>query len=271
MTQTESADLMRWLGATDALNLDGGGSSAFVGFGGTLRNRPSDGRQRHVATALVIMPPEGKVATPPPPRSLDPACPPDRVPPGAFVDTVGSVHGDAIDCMAWWKITVGTGPGTYSPLQPVRRDQMATFIAGYLHRSGVQFPPDAPDAFPDDERSVHEGAIDILAAMGVVGGKADGRYHPADAVTRGQMASFLARAIALAKGVELPNTADYFADDSGDPHEPNINKVAEALVAGGTADGRYDAKGSVRRDQMASFLARSLAGAVEAGKASPPG
>jgi len=43
------------LGVIEAYNLDGGGSSAFV-FQGELLNRPSDGKQRPVATNILIMP-----------------------------------------------------------------------------------------------------------------------------------------------------------------------------------------------------------------------
>jgi hypothetical protein len=177
----------------------------------------------------------------------------------------------AIACVAWWEITSGTADGTYEPLRSVRRDQMAAFLARYLYRSGVPLPANARDAFPDDDDSVHEPWINALTELGVIGGRADGRFAPSGEVTRGQMATFLARAIPLATGAPLPNTTDFFADDSGDVHEPAINKVTEARIAGGTTDGRYRAGAAVRRDQMASFLSRAMAASVEAGKATPPG
>ena len=43
------------LGVVDAYNLDGGGSSTFV-FEGKVYNRPSDGRERPVATNIVVYP-----------------------------------------------------------------------------------------------------------------------------------------------------------------------------------------------------------------------
>lgn len=43
------------LGVIDAYNLDGGGSSTFV-YKGKVLNRPSDGKQRPVATNIVVMP-----------------------------------------------------------------------------------------------------------------------------------------------------------------------------------------------------------------------
>jgi exopolysaccharide biosynthesis protein len=41
LTLSEEAELMRTLGAVDAMNLDGGGSTTFVA-GGTTINHPSD-------------------------------------------------------------------------------------------------------------------------------------------------------------------------------------------------------------------------------------
>lgn len=49
------ARLMRRLGAVDAVNLDGGGSSAMV-VEGEVVNRPSDGRERPVGDAALILP-----------------------------------------------------------------------------------------------------------------------------------------------------------------------------------------------------------------------
>ncbi|HEX3622809.1 MAG TPA: phosphodiester glycosidase family protein, partial [Acidimicrobiales bacterium] len=54
LTLVEAARLMSGLGAVDALNLDGGGSSTFVGTG-TVRSHPSDGAERPVASALTVL------------------------------------------------------------------------------------------------------------------------------------------------------------------------------------------------------------------------
>lgn len=264
VTYLEAADLMRWLGATDALNLDGGGSTAAVAWG-TLRSWPQEGDQRPVPSALVIMPPENRVGPPPPPRPLDPACPPGQVPPSPFPDTAGNQHEAAIACMAWRQVARGTDDGTYRPAAPVRRDQMASFLLRVLYLSGAAIPSEPPDAFDDDDGSIHEPAIDALAAMGVVAGRGQRTYAPAASVTRAQMATFIARALPQATGAEMANTTDFFGDDSGNTHERNINRLTEAAVAGGSVDGRYRPRDLVRRDQMASFLARSLALAEAAG------
>ena len=54
MTFPELADLARRLGCTEAINLDGGGSST-LWLGGKVMNSPSGGRERPVANALVLV------------------------------------------------------------------------------------------------------------------------------------------------------------------------------------------------------------------------
>ena len=64
----EAAHLMAGLGATDAVNLDGGGSTTFVA-GGAVRNRPSDGAERRVVSALALVPPGQAAPAPAAPPS----------------------------------------------------------------------------------------------------------------------------------------------------------------------------------------------------------
>lgn len=55
MSLQELAQMMQELGCTDAMNLDGGGSSEMV-INGKAVNDPSDGRERSVGGALMIIP-----------------------------------------------------------------------------------------------------------------------------------------------------------------------------------------------------------------------
>jgi hypothetical protein len=54
-TLGELRTILRDLGAVDALNLDGGGSSEMV-VKGEVVNRPSDGRERRITNAVLILP-----------------------------------------------------------------------------------------------------------------------------------------------------------------------------------------------------------------------
>jgi hypothetical protein len=60
-----------------------------------------------------------------------------------------------------------------------------------------------------------------------------------------------------------------FADDDGSVHEPAIDRLAVRGVVQGRQDGSYGPQAGVRRDQLASFLARALDLAVDEGLAQP--
>ena len=199
------------------------------------------------------------------------ACPAGTVFEDGFLDVRdGSTHDFAIDCLSWWQVTSGTGLGNYAPAHAVTRGQMATLLAQALARGGVDLPSPAADAFSDDNGSFHERNINALAAAGIALGRMDGTYGPAEDVSRAQMASYLAAALAFAAGAMLPGGSDVFADDDGSVHEHNINAVATAGIASGFADGTFRPALAVRRDQIASFVARTLDALVVDGVAALP-
>lgn len=270
VTLLEGAQLLRALGAVEGVNLDGGGSTSFV-EGGRLTNRPSDGVERPVTTALVVGPPEGWDFAVPVARGTDAACPPGRVPAATYFDVVATaVHGSSIACVSAWRVAAGVRPQVFDPGRPTTRGQMATFLARVLILAGLPLPASPPNAFADDDTSIHAASIDALAALGIVGGRADASYGPDDTVTRGQMAAFLTRTYAVRAGAPLGAEHDYFADDSLHPFERDINIAAGAGLTGGTASGDYSAGLDVTRAQMATFLARLLDSLVAAGLAAPP-
>ncbi|MGK2930174.1 MAG: S-layer homology domain-containing protein [Acidimicrobiales bacterium] len=144
-----------------------------------------------------------------------------------------------------------------------------------------RFPPD-PDPCLDvgdagfvdvTDANVHREAIDCLQSLGITEGGPAGlpadQYGPGLDVTRGQIASFLARLIDTA-GVDLPtDPPDAFDDDDGHAHEANIDALVAAGVIEGLPDGRFGPNLPVRRGQMASLLART--DAFVAGQALEPG
>jgi lysyl oxidase len=88
---------------------------------------------------------------------------------------------------------------------------------------------------------------------GITTGCAPLLYCTNSSVTRGQMASFLARAM------HLPATAnDFFTDDETSIYEADINRTAEAGIFTGCGSGRACPEGLVSRAEMAAFLARAL-------------
>jgi Tol biopolymer transport system component len=145
-------------------------------------------------------------------------------------------------------ITGGCTAERFCPEGNVTRAQMAMFLDRAL-----DLPSTTTDFFSDDNGKTGEASINRLAASGITGGCAPGRFCPSASVTRGQMAAFLARAL------DLPGTStDYFTDDETSTFESSINKVAAAGITGGCGGTKYCPLGNVTRGQMAAFLRRAL-------------
>jgi hypothetical protein len=216
-------------------------------------------------------------ADPPAPQSTQQFCTavPDRFQP--FTDIDGNTHESTIRCAAFAEITRG-GPGSmpedrYGGAMDVRRDQMASFIARTMDTADDLDTADAVRALPPydgtprfsdvAQSSVHFEAIHRLEQAGIVqggpGNRSGDEYGPELPTQRDQMASFLNRAVAFMTGSVFETANDYFVDDEASVHEDNINGIASAGIAVGDGGDLYTPYQDVPRDQMASFLMRTLA------------
>ena len=202
-------------------------------------------------------------------RLVDDACPEGGVPDSGRTDADGNTHERAIDCMLWWGIANGQSDTRYDTAGSVSRGQMASLLAGLISKSGGTLPSDAPDAFTDDDGSVHEGSINALAAAGIVDGLGGGLFAPERSVQRAQVTKFLVRGYEAVSERSLTSTADYFSDDNGTTHEQDINLAAAAGFVEGFEGSAFAADGLTQRDQMASLLARTLDLLVEEGTTEP--
>lgn len=106
-----------------------------------------------------------------------------------FVDVSGSVHEAAVAALAAAGITGGYPDGTFRPDVVVSRGQMAAFL-----QRALDLAPGA-QTFADAASTVFADAVAAVAAAGIAGGFPDGTFRPGAAVTRGQMATFLVRAL----------------------------------------------------------------------------
>jgi hypothetical protein len=112
----------------------------------------------------------------------------------------------------------------------------------------------------------HWAKDEVAAAVGagIVAGYEDGLYHPELAVTRDQMAVYIARALEAPSGEAV--LADWVPADPQDfPDVPSdhwaythIEYCVENGVVTGYEDGTYHPEYEVTRDQMAVYVARSL-------------
>lgn len=151
------------------------------------------------------------------------------------------------------------GPGVPAPAYSgPRATPCPSFATAPVQTSSPSCPLGPPSAGYVDvpATAVSRYAIDCAASWKVVLGVGPNTFNPSGTVTRGQVASMLAREFALA-GKLPPNAPDAFGDDKGSTHETAINAMASAGVVNGTGPGRFEPHRGLTRDQMASILVRA--------------
>jgi hypothetical protein len=123
------------------------------------------------------------VASSPASAAVDPCAGAPRAP---YVDVAdGHTHASAIDCLHGLDVIRGRLVDAFAPGASLRRDQMATIVAGAITAAGGDLPPPERGAFGDVTGGAHRDAIERLAAAGIVEGRAAGRYDPTARVPRG--------------------------------------------------------------------------------------
>lgn len=114
-----------------------------------------------------------------------------------------------------------------------------------------------PGSIEDIAESVFEVDIEWLAEQGIAiaCNQNETSYCPSHAITRGEMATMMARALDLAA-----SPTDFFTDDNESDHEDDINAMAAAGVTLGcdATGSKYCPEDTLTRAQMASFFARAF-------------
>ena len=204
------------------------------------------------------------------------------------------VFHDAINCLAHYGITIGTGDGTtFSPEQPVNRWQMMLFLARATIPANINLTAARAQNFTDVANMGPEAldAIELLVTNGIATPASARTFDPYGIVDRTEMALLLTRLLDEAGSVvNFNSNGDVLLDANGDgsqsqpddyfkdardlvpvsadaaisaAYELGITTGADTTPASGTAqpglDFYYRPRGSVTRGQMAAFITRTLA------------
>ncbi len=220
-----------------------------------------------IVAALVVA--ATTVAAAPPAASADDPC--AGAPRAPYVDVAdGHTHATAVDCLHGLEVIRGRFVDAFEPGATLRRDQMATIVAGAVTAAGGQLPAPRRGAFRDVGDGPHRDAIERLAAAGIVEGRSPGRYDPGARVPRGQMTAFLVRAHDHVLGGSQEPAPDAFGDDDGHPHEATIDRAAQLGLASGRSATRFAPQEPTLRGQTATFVSRLFARAAAAGSMTAP-
>lgn len=211
------------------------------------------------------------------------ACPEDAIEDADFADVPGR-HENAsdINCIAYYGITKGTSPTTYSPDRPVIREHMALFLIRLANLVDIYVPPAGETPFTDiaDLSQESQDTISQIYQLGITIGTSATTYTPSRNVSRGEMALFLQRLMdqmdVVADGRDLYGYIPDDVDDNdldADVEAPwrdiddvpfAVNEAVTELYELGVASGfggsarLYAPDRDMSRADMAAFMAAIL-------------
>lgn len=108
----------------------------------------------------------------------------------AFTDIADNQYRGQINAVAIAGLTVGCTATEFCPTGVVTNEQLATFI-----QRAFRIPASDVDAFTDDNDSIHQNAINALAAAGIAESCGGTNFCPKNEVTRAVAAAYLNRAV----------------------------------------------------------------------------
>lgn len=187
--------------------------------------------------------------------------PPPAPPGGTFIDDDGNSQEGNIEAIAALEITKGCNPpfnDRFCPTDNVTRAEMAVFLVRGMGAAG-SLPP-YQGYFSDVAQGMwFTPWVERLFELGVTIGYQDGTYRPDKLVSRGEMAVFLI--VAFNHTSQLTDPLGIFDDvEPGAFYADDAELLRLLGITAGcfTSPLRYCPNDPVRRDHMATFLARSM-------------
>ena len=172
-----------------------------------------------------------------------------------FVDVFpGDYYYDAVLWAAKNGITGGVDAAHFAPNATCTRAQVVTFL---WRAAGSPAPKSSMMPFTDiPAGSYYETAVLWAAENGITGGTGNNAFSPDATCSRGQIVTFLWRALgSLAAGTVNP-----FTDVAADAYyNTAVLWAAENGITGGTGDNAFSPDADCTRAQIVTFLWRALA------------
>lgn len=182
---------------------------------------------------------------------------PDAAPGTAFTDVPEDAwYTEAVSYVVEQGLMNGTGGGRFHPMGTADRAMLVTILyrlAGEPEGSGTAGFPDVADG------AWYADAVNWAAAQGIAAGYADGRFAPADALTREQIAALLYR-YAAGQEAEVSASADLSGYADGEQTSGYAVEAMRWAVGAGLLTGkdgnRLDPRGTATRAELAAILMR---------------
>ncbi|NMF01810.1 starch-binding protein [Bifidobacterium boum] len=177
-----------------------------------------------------------------------------------FSDVPSSAwYASSVDWAASNGVVSGYGDGRFGPADSVSRAQMAGLLYNLAVKEGdakaVSYKTPKSSSFSDVPVSAwYAKQVSWAAAYGVVSGYGNGRFGPADMVSRGQAAAML-RNFARYRGVSGSSASASFSDvPSGAWYASSVSWVVSNGVASGYGNGKFGPSDVASRAQAVAML-----------------
>jgi len=172
----------------------------------------------------------------------------DEREPSMFTD-VNERYAEAVNHLHKAAIVKGVSPTEFGTYQNITRGDAAVIIAGLMGYD----TENAPDAGFTDLNPRVKGAVNALAAEGIVSGVTSDRFAPHEPLSRGAVAKILALTFDLTdQAVETP-----FTDVNGSVFEPYIEALYGAKITAGRTATSYGTHEPIMRGDFANLLFKS--------------
>ncbi|MGC4119345.1 MAG: phosphodiester glycosidase family protein [Myxococcales bacterium] len=266
VTTYKLGQILLSLGAWDAMNFDGGGSSALWLATEGVVNTPSDGSQRVVANHLGVM--RRAVPANEPSR----CCSPEAVAgaTGFFDDVAGTFWGfESIEALHSTGVTNGcsANPPYFCPDCRSTRAAAATFLVRAMGWNCVK-PSTATFADVPTTHSMFK-EIECAYSHGLTQGCGNGNFCPDDPASRGTVAIFAARAMGLP--TSAPASSPFSDVAVSDSAAGAIVSLVDHCIVSGCSPGMFCPDRTATRAELAVITARAAnltptsCGGVDAG------
>ncbi|MBE7024815.1 MAG: S-layer homology domain-containing protein, partial [Ruminococcaceae bacterium] len=137
-----------------------------------------------------------------------------------------------------------------------------TLLLAFVMVITLQAGPVSAQTFADTTGTNCETEVDVLSALGIVEGKAEGAYEPDSALTRAEMATILLRAMNMA---ENAMGQDVFTDvPSSHWAYANIAAAYQMGIVNGTSATTFAPDASVTYEQAVKMVVAALGYTVQA-------
>ena len=180
---------------------------------------------------------------------------PEPQPVTAFTDVPSDAY--YADAVAWAVekgVTTGTGDGKFSPGATCTRAQVVTFL---WRAMGEPEAMNGADLFTDvDPNAYYFDAVLWALDNGVTIGAGDGKFYPNDPCNRGQVVTFLWRA--LGKPAVKGDVQQFLDVSAGSYCAQAVQWALDKGVTTGTGNGRFSPNATCTRAQVVTFLYRAL-------------